>query len=250
MRAEGSTDPADDIDIINTELILADMATLDTQLDKLERAVKIKQGDPALLVAGRKAQEILESGRTVFAGAAEAGLDLADVKGFFLLPAKPYIYVFNTDDDGLANTQMQEKLRALVAPAEAIFVDAKFEADLLELGDDAEAREMLEATGQTESGLDQLARVGFDTLGLQTYLTVGPKEARAWTIRKGAKAPEAAGAIHSDFERGFIKAEVIKYDDLVALETWAAARAAGKARVEGKEYVMADGDVVEFRFNV
>ena len=250
VRAEGSVDPADDIEIVNTELILADMETLERQLERLEKAVKIKQGDPAVLAAGRKALEILEGGQTVSAGAAAAGLELANVKQFFLLTAKPFIYVFNTDEAGLADESRKAELAALVAPALSVFVDAKFEADLIDLDDAEEAREMLESTGQTEFGLDQLARVGFETLGLQTYLTAGPKESRAWTIRKGWKAPAAAGVIHSDFERGFIKAEVVKYADLMAAGSMAAARAAGKARIEGKEYVMADGDVVEFRFNV
>ena len=139
--------------------------------------------------------------------------------------------------------------RALVAPVEAIFLDAKFESELAEL-DEEEAREMLESTGQEESGLDQLARVGFDTLGLQTYLTAGPKESRAWTIPKGATAPEAAGVIHTDFQKGFIKAEIVSFEDLDANGSMAAAKSAGKVRMEGKDYIMVDGDVVEFRFNV
>ena len=125
-----------------------------------------------------------------------------------------------------------------------------YTGNVVEPLDEDEAREMLESTGQEESGLDQLARVGFDTLGLQTYLTAGPKESRAWTIPKGATAPEAAGVIHTDFQKGFIKAEVVSFDDLVALGSVAEARAKGKARLEGKDYVMQDGDVVEFRFNV
>ena len=144
---------------------------------------------------------------------------------------------------------MQAKMRELVAPAEAIFLDAKFEAELIEL-DPEEAAEMLESTGQDEPGLDKLARVGFDTLGLQTYLTAGPKEARAWTIRKGWTAPEAAGVIHTDFQKGFIKAEIVSFEDLDELGSMAEAKAAGKVRMEGKDYVMADGDGVEFRFNV
>ena len=163
--------------------------------------------------------------------------------------AKPFIYVFSTDEDGLADEAMQAKMRELVAPAEAIFLDAKFEAELIEL-DPEEAAEMLESTGQDEPGLDKLARVGFDTLGLQTYLTAGPKEARAWTIRKGWTAPEAAGVIHTDFQKGFIKAEIVSFEDLDELGSMAEAKAAGKVRMEGKDYVMADGDVVEFRFNV
>ena len=149
----------------------------------------------------------------------------------------------------LADETMQAKMRELVAPAEAIFLDAKFEAELIEL-DPEEAAEMLESTGQDEPGLDKLARVGFDTLGLQTYLTAGPKEARAWTIRKGWTAPEAAGVIHTDFQKGFIKAEIVSFEDLDELGSMAEAKAVGKVRMEGKDYVMADGDVVEFKFNV
>lgn len=249
VRVEGSSDAQGDIETISTELILADLQTLEKALPRVEKEVKIRKGDPAFLAAAQKAQKILEAGVTLFQGAAAEGLDLADVASLQLLTAKPFIFVFNTDDAGLADEATQARLRELVAPAEAIFMDAKFESELVELDAD-EAREMLESTGQTESGLDQLAHVGFHTLGLQTYLTAGPKESRAWTIRKGWTAPQAAGVIHTDFERGFIKAEVISYDDLVETGSVAAARAAGKARVEGKDYVMQDGDVVEFRFNV
>src|SRR5262249_28267744 len=155
----------------------------------------------------------------------------------------------NVDPAELANEEFIGGLRDLVAPAEAIFLDAKTESELVELEPD-EALELLQSMGVNESGLDQLARVGFNTLGLQTYLTAGPKEARAWTIAKGATAPQAAGVIHTDFERGFIKAEIVSYDDLVDAASMTEARARGKVRIEGKEYVMADGDVVEFRFNV
>lgn len=249
VRVEGSVDAPGDIETISTELILADLQTLEKALPRLEKEVKIKKGDAALLEAARTAQRILEAGTTLFQGAAAEGLDLDDVASLQLMTAKPFIYVFNTDDAGLADAERQAALRELVAPAQAIFMDAKFEAELVELEPD-EAREMLESTGQEESGLDQLARVGFDTLGLQTFLTAGPKESRAWTIHKGWTAPQAAGVIHTDFERGFIKAEVISFDDLVEAGSVAAARSAGKARVEGKDYVMQDGDVVEFRFNV
>jgi ribosome-binding ATPase YchF (GTP1/OBG family) len=157
--------------------------------------------------------------------------------------------VFNTDEAGLADKEAQDGLAALVAPAESIFLDAKTEAELAELPED-EAAEMAAALGMGEPGLPRLARAGFHALGLSTFLTTGPKETRAWTIPMGATAPQAAGVIHSDFQRGFIKAEVISYDDLVAAGSVAAARAVGKARIEGKEYIMRDGDVVEFRFNV
>jgi ribosome-binding ATPase len=178
-----------------------------------------------------------------------AGLDLEPLRELHLLTAKPFLYVFNMDDDELTDEKLRAELQGIVAPAEAIFLDAKIESELVEL-DEAEALELLQSIGQEESGLDMLARVGFDTLGLQTYLTAGPKEARAWTIRKGATAPEAAGVIHTDFQRGFIKAEIVSFDDLVAAGTMAEAKAKGLVRVEGKDYVMRDGDVVEFRFNV
>ncbi|MFD6137240.1 redox-regulated ATPase YchF, partial [Isoptericola sp. NPDC060257] len=249
VRVEGSVDAEGDIETISTELILADLQTLEKALPRMEKEVKIKRGDAALFAAATTAQKILESGTTLFQGAKAEGLDLADVASLQLLTAKPFIYVFNTDEAGLADTGMQQRLRDLVAPADAVFLDAKFESELVELEED-DAKEMLADSGQEEAGLDQLARVGFHTLGLQTYLTAGPKESRAWTIRKGWTAPQAAGVIHTDFERGFIKAEVISFDDLVEAGSVQAARSAGKARVEGKDYVMQDGDVVEFRLNL
>ncbi|MCM0640206.1 redox-regulated ATPase YchF [Cellulomonas wangsupingiae] len=246
VHVSGTVDPEGDIEIIATELVLADLQTLENAIPRLEKEVRGKKTDPEVLDAAKRAYAVLETGQTLFA----AGLaDDEHVRALQLMTAKPFIYVFNTDDAGLADTAMQERLRALVAPADAIFLDAKFESELAELDED-EAREMLEANGQEESGLDQLARVGFHTLGLQTYLTAGPKESRAWTIRQGWTAPQAAGVIHTDFQKGFIKAEVISFDDLVETGSVAAARAAGKARIEGKDYVMHDGDVVEFRFNV
>ena len=252
VHVTGRVDPADDIETVNTELILADLQTLERAVPRLEKEVRGKKTAPAVLAAAQRAQEVLEEGTTVFAARdrlAAAGVDPAALRDLQLLTAKPFIFVFNTDDAGLADADMQARLRALVAPADAVFLDAKFESELVEL-DPEDAAEMLAESGQSEPGLDQLARVGFHTLGLQTFLTAGPKEARAWTIKRGWTAPQAAGVIHTDFERGFIKAEVISYDDLVAAGSVAAARAAGKARIEGKDYVMADGDVVEFRFNV
>ena len=157
--------------------------------------------------------------------------------------------MFNCDQDELADDDLKDRMRQVVAPAEAIFLDAKFESELVEMDED-EAREFLADAGVDEPGLDVLARVGYATLGLQSYLTAGPKEARAWTIPQGATAPEAAGVIHTDFQKGFIKAQVISYDDLIAAGSEAAAKAAGKVRLEGKDYIMQDGDVVEFRFNV
>ena len=248
-RVEGSVDAAGDMETITTELILADLQTIENSMQRLEKETKRGLLDSAVLDNVVKAKALLETGRTLYQGADAAGIDVTALRELQLMTAKPFIYVFNTDEEGLADTAMQERMRALVAPAEAIFLDAKFESELIELDAD-EAAEMLESTGQEESGLDQLARVGFDTLGLQTYLTAGPKESRAWTIPKGATAPQAAGVIHTDFERGFIKAEIVSFDELVEAGSMAEAKAKGKVRMEGKEYVMRDGDVVEFRFAV
>ncbi|MEY3407457.1 MAG: redox-regulated ATPase YchF, partial [Actinomycetota bacterium] len=199
----------------------------------------------ATLEAAEIAKNHLEAGTTIFA----SKMDAAPLRELFLMTAKPFIYVFNVDEAELVDEAFQAEVRAMVAPAQAVFLNAKLESELVEL-DDADALELLESVGQSESGLAILARVGFDTLGLQTYLTAGPKEARAWTIHKGDTAPEAAGVIHTDFQKGFIKAEVISFADLVEAGSVAEARSRGKARMEGKDYVMADGDVVEFRFNV
>jgi hypothetical protein len=245
VHVDGKISPSDDIETINTELILADLQTIDKALPRLQKEARLVKGKNEQVAAVERAKEVLDSGTTIFA----AGLDLEPLRELFLLTAKPFLYVFNMDESELTNDALKDDLRALVAPAEAIFLDAKIEAELVEL-DDAEALELLQSIGQEESGLDLLARVGFATLGLQTYLTAGPKEARAWTIPQGATAPEAAGVIHTDFQRGFIKAEVVSFDDLVAAGSMADAKAAGKVRVEGKDYVMSDGDVVEFRFNV
>ena len=249
VHVDGRVDPASDIETITTELMLADMQTLEKALPRLEKDVRAKRADAELLATAEGALRLLQEGTLVSAGAEAAGLDPEHLATFHLMTAKRFIYVFNTDTDGLANAELQSELSALVAPAEAIFLDAQFESELVEL-DEEDAAEMLAEAELAESGLDQLARVGFDTLGLQTYLTAGPKEARAWTIEKGWTAPEAAGVIHTDFQRGFIRAEVVSFEDLVAAGSMAEARARGRVRLEGKDYVMADGDVVEFRFNV
>ncbi|MCZ4497563.1 MAG: ychF [Marmoricola sp.] len=245
-HVDGEVNPASDITTIQTEMILADLQTVEKAIPRLEKETRSNKALAANLAATVEAQSLLEAGTPIIA----SKIDLELVRELSLLTAKPYIYVFNCDADELGDEALKNEMRALVAPAEAIFLDAKFESELVELGDDDEAKEMLAEMGITEPGLEVLARVGFDTLGLQTYLTAGPKETRAWTIKKGATAPEAAGVIHTDFQKGFIKAEVVSFDDLVAADNMAAAKAAGKVRMEGKEYVMADGDVVEFRFNV
>ena len=245
VHVDGKVSPRDDIETIDTELILADLQTIEKALPRLQKEARLAKDKVAVVDAVEAAQALLESGKTVFA----AGLDPEPLRELHLMTAKPFLYVFNVDPAEIGNAAVTDELRALVAPAEAIFLDAKTESELIEL-DAAEALELLQSMGQEESGLDVLARVGFATLGLQTYLTAGPKEARAWTIPAGATAPQAAGVIHTDFERGFIKAEVVSYADLVEAGSITAAKAAGKVRIEGKDYVMADGDVVEFRFNV
>jgi ribosome-binding ATPase len=246
VHVAGQVDPADDIEVVHTELILADLQTLEKAVPRLDKEVKGKKTDRAVLEAAVAAQELLNGGTTLYAGAEKAGIDLAALRELSLLTGKPVVYAFNLDEEGLADAELQERLRALVAPADAVFLDAKLEAELGEL-EPPEAAELLASVGQTESGLAQLARVGFHTLGLQTFLTAGPKEARAWTIKQGWTAPQAAGVIHTDFQRGFIKAEVVSFADLVEAGSMAQARARGKVRIEGKDYAMQDGDVVEFR---
>ncbi len=245
VHVDGRVDPKSDMETINAELILADLETLERAITRYEKEVKGRKLDPSVLAAAEEAQEELQKGTPLSA----SKVDIAPIAELGLLTAKPFIYVFNVDEAVLTDAARKAELAALVAPAEAVFLDAKIESELIDL-DPEDAAELLASTGQEESGLDQLARVGFDTLGLQTYLTAGPKESRAWTIRKGWKAPQAAGVIHTDFEKGFIKAEVISFADLVETGSVAEARAKGKARMEGKDYVMQDGDVVEFRFNV
>lgn len=245
VHVAGKVDPASDMEIINTELMLADLQTLEKAITRYEKEVRGRKLDPSVLDAALAAKALLEGGTTLSA----AGFDASPLRELGLLSAKPFIYVFNVDEGVLGDSARMDELAALVAPAKAVFLDAKIESELVGL-DPEDAAELLESTGQTESGLSQLARIGFNTLGLQTYLTAGPKESRAWTIGKGWKAPQAAGVIHTDFEKGFIKAEVISFDDLVECGSVAEARAKGKARMEGKDYVMQDGDVVEFRFNV
>ena len=245
VHVEGRVSPAEDMETINTELILADLQTLEKAIPRLQKEARNDKTKAPILEAAERAQEILDGGTTLFA----SGFDATPIRELFLLTAKPFLYVINADEDELVDEAFTQRMRELVAPAEAVFLSAKLEAELSEL-DDAEALELLQSVGQKESGLGALARVGFDTLGLQTYLTAGPKEARAWTIHKGDTAPEAAGVIHTDFQKGFIKAEIVSFPDLMDAGSMAEAKARGKVRIEGKDYVMQDGDVVEFRFNV
>lgn len=246
IHVDGKVNPTSDIDTINTELILADLQTIEKALPRLEKEARKNKELADTVAATKTAQTILEDGRTLYSAARSGEIDLALVRDLHLMTAKPFLYVFNSDEAVLTDEAKKQELRDLVAPADCVFLDAKTEAELLELDDD-EAQELLESIGQTEPGLHSLAKAGFHTLGLQTYLTAGPKEARAWTIHQGDTAPKAAGVIHTDFEQAFIKAEIVSFDDLDTAGSMAAARAAGKVRQEGKEYVMADGDVVEFK---
>lgn len=245
VHVDGKISPSEDIETINTELILADLQTLDKALPRLEKEARLNKDGVAALAAAEQAKTVLDDGKTVFS----SGIDREPLRELFLLTAKPFLYVFNLDTDQLSDTELRSTLAALVAPAQAVFLDAKLESELAEL-DAEDAAELLHEAGQDEPGLDILARAGFETLGLQTYLTAGPKESRAWTIDRGATAPEAAGVIHTDFQKGFIKAEIVSFDDLVAAGSMSEAKSHGKVRIEGKDYVMVDGDVVEFRFNV
>lgn len=237
--------PQEDIEIINTELILADLQTLEKRLPAVQ---KIAKSDPKVrpqIAVYEAAIAALNEGKLL----SSTSLDLEQLKDLHLISAKPFIYVFNVREDELENEQKKQALAQMVAPATALFVSAKLEHELQSL-DLEDAKELLESYGQTESGLTQLITAAYDTLGLQSYLTAGPKEVRAWTIKKGATAPQAAGVIHTDFERGFIAAQVVDYHDLIAAGSEAAAKAAGKMRTEGKTYIMQPNDVVEFRFNV
>ncbi|MBI3227176.1 MAG: redox-regulated ATPase YchF [Mycolicibacterium cosmeticum] len=243
IHVDGRVDPRSDIEVIETELILADMQTLEKALPRLEKEARTNKDRKPVYEAAVAASAVLDSGKTLFS----AGSDVSLLRELNLMTTKPFLYVFNADEAVLTDAAKQAELRELVAPADAVFLDAKIESELIEL-DEESAAELLESIGQTERGLDALARAGFHTLNLQTYLTAGPKEARAWTIHRGDTAPKAAGVIHTDFEKGFIKAEIVSFDDLVEAGSMAAAKSAGKVRIEGKDYVMADGDVVEFRF--
>ena len=248
VHVDNTHNPANDIDVINTELVLADLQTLDKVLPRLQKEARTNPKLKPQLDILKEVQAILDAGKPLYS---DEGLRL-EVIGYRelqLLTAKPIIYLFNVDEDSLSNAAVQTKLAQMVLPNAALFVNAKLEDELRSL-DEAERTEMLAEYGVQESGLVQLIHAAYETLGLQSYLTAGEKEVRAWTIKKGATAPQAAGVIHGDFERGFIAADVVDYQDLIAAGSLAAARAAGKVRTEGKTYVMQPGDVVEFKFNV
>lgn len=246
IHVDNEISPQKDIDVINTELVLADLQTVQRRLPKLEKEARANPKIKPIYDTTKRAYDLLNDGKPL---SSVDDLELEHIADLQLLTAKPVIYLFNLDEAGLDDEGHQQELAKLVAPARSLFICAKLESELQGL-DEADVKELLESYGQQESGLVQLIHAAYDTLGLQSYLTAGEKEVRAWTIKQGFTAPQAAGVIHGDFERGFIAAQIVDYDDLITAGSEAAAKAAGKLRTEGKTYVMQPGDVVEFRFNV
>lgn len=245
-HVDSEASPSKDIDVINTELVLADLQTIERRLPKFEKEARANAKLKPILDTLQRAHALLNDNKPL---SSVNDLELEHLSDLQLITAKPVIYVFNVDEDGLTDDTHKQQLAQLVAPAQSLFVCAKLESELQGL-DQNDAQELLESYGQTESGLVQLIHAAYSTLGLQSYLTAGEQEVRAWTIRRGSTAPQAAGVIHGDFERGFIAAQIFDYNDLIAAGSEAAAKAAGKMRTEGKTYVMQPDDVVEFRFNV
>ena len=252
VHVSGKVDPVSDIEVINTELALADLASVEKALSRYQKQAR-QGGDKQalkLVLALEKVQPVLNEGRPARA-AALTKEELEELRPLFLLTLKPVMYVANVDDKGFTNNPLLDAVREYAAKENApvVAICAKTEADIADMP--AEDKEIFLADmGMTEAGLDRVIRAGFDLLGLQTFFTAGPKEVRAWTIHKGDTAPKAAGVIHTDFERGFIRAQTISYDDYVALGGEKGAQEAGKMRAEGKDYVVADGDVMNFLFNV
>ncbi|HSW75394.1 MAG TPA: redox-regulated ATPase YchF [Candidatus Saccharimonadales bacterium] len=246
VHVDNQVDPKKDIDVINTELVLADLQTVEKRLPKLEKEARANPKLKPVADTLNRVHKLLDAGTPL---SAANDINPEYIADLHLLTAKPVIYLFNLDEAGLQSEARKSELANLVAPASALFICAQLESELQSL-DQADATELLESYGQKESGLVQLIHAAYGVLGLQSYLTAGEKEVRAWTIKKGSTAPQAAGAIHGDFERGFIAAQIVDYDDLVNAGSEAAAKAAGKVRTEGKDYIMQPGDIVEFRFNV
>ena len=249
LRSDSSRDPEHDIEVIATELVLADLQTVEKRLPRTEKEARANPKLKPVADALNKIFTQLNSNLPLWKSPdllEEYNEHLSDLQ---LMTAKPILYLFNVDEDQLGETSLQEKLLQLVSPAPAVFVSAKLEDELRGL-DESDRLEMLESYGQTESGLNKVIHAAYDLLGLQSYLTAGEKEVRAWTIHKGDTAPQAAGVIHTDFEKGFIAAQIVNYEDLIEAGSEQSAKAAGKMRTEGKTYVMKEGDVVEFRFNV
>ncbi len=248
QHVDDQHNPQKDIDVINTELVLADLQTIDSRRSKLEKEAKANPKIRPELELMDEMKKALNQG-TPLHQTSIINSPSSIVQSLQLLTMKPVIYLFNVDEETLSSDDKKSQLRQLVGTARSLFVCAKLESELKGL-DETDRTELLQSYGVTESGLVQLTHAAYDTLGLQSYLTAGEKEVRAWTIKKGATAPQAAGVIHGDFERGFIAAQIVDYDDLIAAGSEQAAKAAGKVRTEGKTYIMQPGDIVEFRFNV
>lgn len=246
IHVDNEISPQKDIEVINTELVLADLQTVERRVPKLEKEVRANPKLKPQLDTLQRAHALLNDNKPL---SSVDDLELEHLSDLQLITAKPVIYLFNVDESGMSDDAHRAELTKLVAPAQTLFVCAKLESELQGL-DEADATELLESYGQKESGLIQLIHAAYDTLGLQSYLTAGEQEVRAWTIKKGFTAPQAAGVIHGDFERGFIAAQIVDYNDLIAAGSESAAKSAGKIRTEGKTYVMQPDDVVEFRFNV
>ncbi len=245
VHVEGKIDPAADIETIKTELCLADLESIEKRIQNLQKQAKADPKAGSVIQKLEKLKTILNNNQLLSSEVDDLPEEVRDLQ---LLTAKPFIYVFNIDENELGDAEKKAALQELVAGSPAIFLSAQTEADLQDLSVD-DAKELLQSLGQDESGLDLLIRLGYKTLGLETFFTSGPTETRGWTMHAGSTAPQAAGIIHTDFEKGFIKAEVVSYEDFVAGNGWSGAGAAGKVRLEGKDYIMQDGDVVVFRHN-
>lgn len=249
IRSDSSRDPEHDIEVIVTELVLADLQSVESRLPKLQKESRANPKIVPAVTTLEKIKTLLDTGKPLWSDQELQNTYLEQLHDLQLLTAKPILYLFNIDDRELDNAPLKKKLTDLVTPAPCLFISAKLEDELRGL-DEADRIEILESYGQTSSGLAQVVQSAYDLLGLQSYLTAGEQETRAWTIKKGWTAPQAAGVIHTDFEKGFIAAQIVSYKDLVSVGSEQAAKAAGKVRTEGKTYIMQEGDVVEFRFNV
>lgn len=251
IHVANKIDPINDIEVINTELALADLDAVEKQLLKLQKKAKGQDKEAVRQVALlEKIKPALDDAKPI-RSVALTDEEKADLKAFFFLTTKPTLYIANVDEDGFENNAHLDRVRAIAAEenAEVVVICNKLEAEIAELDDD-EKTEFLADLGMEEPGLNRVIRAAYKLLGLQTYFTAGPKEVRAWTVKVGATAPQAAGVIHTDFEKGFIRSETISYDDFVQYNGEAGAKDAGKWRLEGKEYIVKDGDVMHFRFNV
>ncbi len=242
VHVEGHIDPKRDVEIIRTELCLADLASVQNRIAKLEKELKSNPKLAATLGELKKAEAALNKSELV----SENEISPEAIADLQLLTAKKFIYVFNIDENELGNEAFKAELAQLVSPNPSVFLSAETEAQLMDLND-SEARELLEGLGQKESGLDSLIKLGYESLGFISYFTSGEQETRAWTIKKGMLAPQAAGVIHGDFEKKFIKAEVANYEDFINFGGWQKTQEAGKVRMEGKDYEFKDGDVTVFR---